>query len=1388
MPHAQPDDVNSDTPLPLARCPVCGVRVSRSGLGCPNHGPISRRDAGPVEASAEQTGVLPIIPGYRMTRWLGRGGFGIVVAAERETDGKLVAIKAALAEEPDAAARLIVEIDALRRIGPPTVPEVIGAGALSNGAPYVVMEHVSAPTLAARLAEQAGAIPLPRAASWIRGILDAVHAIHERGYVHADLKPENIFIRDDGKATVIDFGLAVAEANAGAVELSAFHAIGTSEYMAPEQCEGNAPLDRRTDVYTLGVIIYEILCGRPPFLGASETVRQSHVSHRPPRLSSLAMIPPVVEDVVLRCLAKPPADRFQTVADLRRALLRALDSDVVRAMALDDSFAPRSANLLPPSVGPASIAPGSGGPASAGPNSGRKRIRAALAFFETKMDAPTLERTLRSLGGELGSAAGKRVVALFSHETEDNPARAALVGVRELIKRKICTKARLDIASVSVQVRPNGARRYVSPLFAQTNRFPTEADPDGPWLSPAMAEVLHENDVRSIIEQPTGVSSIRFAEVDTPTIAEVDDGGPIWGRQTILDALVADAVDVARRGPPRATRVIGGEGLGKTHLLGVLARRLSSRAPQARVISMTARAGGAGEALVAHLLRAALPVPETAPADGGREWIGAALEGTGHASAWPAVALTLGWLRVDAPELRALAAAPGALRQAIALGTGALLRFAARKAPLLVLLDDAHLADETLLGGLEIATLGGLGRSSASPSEAPSANGEAGASIGVFAFGRPAFEETRPSWGERAACRETHRLDPLDKESAAALCRMLLLPATDVPSAAIERLVARAQAVPMLLVELVRGLKREGIVRPRAEGKSHFLATDEIDRLPDLPIVEWLAEREISTLAPTLAAHARLLAVLADDVGISEIEGVLRKLDEMGDASEFPLDGRAGVQRLLAMGMLVRSAQGSVRFRHPLVRESIAQSIPEAMRLRIHRAALEYYQRGDLVLPEELLLSRLATHAAGAGERTFAELTHLSLADRKAGRQRYLEAEIHYSRSLELSAAPAHATYRSRGIMRCRLGRQRDGIADFEASRALAVAEKDPLAEAEILLDEAEALDWVDDYGTSAARVEAAHALARTMECPPLLSCRLLLGAGRSLHRKSLEPEAAELIERAIAEAERLGDDAYETLIISLLMQGFILQGLGRLDRATAHLDRAIQLADEHGDLLHLGSALSNRALLRALCGDKQGMVEGYGRVATIARELGQPFLELVTEFNLGEYLHLMDDLDGAEPHVRRAIQIEERRSGAAMLPSVELLRARFALYRGDRTKAAEVVRKLRERQAEAVAKGAGDSFFSPSDDVLCSMIELATGAHDDAAWDDLEQRSARFSVGQEQIEVLEWRGLSALADGRIDEACERLSRALALAERIPNCMRGRIEARLAEAKAQAAR
>ncbi|AUX22491.1 uncharacterized protein SOCEGT47_029940 [Sorangium cellulosum] len=896
---------------------------------------------------------------------------------------------------------------------------------------------------------------------------------------------------------------------------------------------------------------------------------------------------------------------------------------------------------------------------------------------------------------------------------------------------------------------------------------------------------------------PASAAAAPASAVTTPDSALVAEGDasslqnalglgpcPLFGRDAVLAALVDSARTAAVQGAPAVVSVIAEAGLGKSHLARALLEQLAALGPDVRVLSLRAREPALGDAdhALADLLERLLELPATPPPDGGAALLRERLGPGAAAVRVPVVALALGWIPPGAEgaalraALRKLDAAPGALRSALTVVAGEVLRGAAASRPLLVVVDDAHFAGDALLSALEYA-----------------ARAEARLPLWVCALGRPELAQAHPAWGDCAARRERHTLGPLDPDSAAALCRRLLLPVESVPRSAVERLVGRAEAIPLLLVELLRGLRRAGIVRKSPRGDSWYLATDELDGLPDLPIIEWLARRELDALAPALRGHARLVALLGAQVTLDEIEGLLRHLAQEGGDAEFPLDARVGTQRLLAARVIVDHGDGGVGFRHALVREAVARAAPAAQRLRIHRAAAAFYAEGPPRLGEERRVAQLAHHAGAAGLAEVAARSFFDLAERARARHAYTDAERLYSRALEQPAGDGaidrRAAYRGRGLMRYRIGRYHDALADFSCARELSAQDGDAALRIELLLDEATALDWMDEHEASRARVEEARveearALAGGAR-PPLLEARLLLACGRSAFRFSRNEEAAALLGRAAAVAERLGDDGYETLVIALTLLGFILAGLGRPGEAGAALDRAIDLAGAHGDRLQLGAALNVRALAAAGRGDAERLVADMQRSLAVARELGQRSLELMGEFNLGESLLLLDDAPAAEPHVLRAVALDRAISGAPGRAVVALLEARLRFHRGEEAAARALVARIRARQAEARARGEPGALMAPSEDVLCAAVELATEGAGAAAWEALEARAARFSLGQERLEVIEARGVSAARRGDLDEARRQLERAIELAAQIPNAMRRRLARRRADIDAE---
>ncbi|MDW8362795.1 MAG: protein kinase [Myxococcales bacterium] len=271
---------------------------------------------------------------YKIESRIGEGGMGTVYAARHVHIGKPFAVKVLarrIAANRQAVERLRQEAVAASSIEHDNIIDVVSFDATPDGDVFIVMELLRGSPLSAVLEQ--GPLGLGRALAIAHQVADALHAAHERNIVHRDLKPENIFLVRKGEADfvkVLDFGISkVRTAETEAVRMTKTgQLVGTPLYMSPEQARGEMDVDRRADIYALGVILYEMLAGCPPFDGSNYfQLLWKHANEPPPPPSSRAppgcAIPEAVEGVVLRALAKNPADRFQTMAEFSAALLAA---------------------------------------------------------------------------------------------------------------------------------------------------------------------------------------------------------------------------------------------------------------------------------------------------------------------------------------------------------------------------------------------------------------------------------------------------------------------------------------------------------------------------------------------------------------------------------------------------------------------------------------------------------------------------------------------------------------------------------------------------------------------------------------------------------------------------------------------------------------------------------------------------------------------------------------------------------------------------------------------------------------------------------------------------------------------------------------------------------
>lgn len=300
---------------------------------------------------------------YEVTDVIGRGGMAEVREGRDLRLGRRVAIKilrADLARDPAFQVRFRREAQSAAALNHPNIVAVYDTGEdeLAAGGsgddrsiepvivPYIVMEYVDGMTLRQLLSRGRRLLP-ERALEITAGILSALDYAHRHGIVHRDIKPANVMLTRSGDVKVMDFGIARAINDAGTTMTTASAVMGTAAYLSPEQARGEI-VDARSDLYSTGVLLYELLTGQPPFTGDSPVaIAYQHVSEMPTPPSQIdPRIPPQIDAIVLHALAKRPDDRYQSAAEFRADIERVLDGGQVTA-AVPAVVMDRTAQLTP---------------------------------------------------------------------------------------------------------------------------------------------------------------------------------------------------------------------------------------------------------------------------------------------------------------------------------------------------------------------------------------------------------------------------------------------------------------------------------------------------------------------------------------------------------------------------------------------------------------------------------------------------------------------------------------------------------------------------------------------------------------------------------------------------------------------------------------------------------------------------------------------------------------------------------------------------------------------------------------------------------------------------------------------------------------------------------
>ncbi len=440
-------------------------------------------------------------------------------------------LKVAHVDHDQARARMKREAEALVAIGAPTVPTLIDQGVLPDGRAWIAMERIAGENLADLNA--AGPLRSDRAIAIALAILDSLARVHDAGFVHRDLKPDNLVLREDRSIAVLDFGLARKLPTDPDDPTRANTQVGSLEYMPPEQLIDPASVDVRADLYAFGCVLYELCSGRPPFVVDAAALRRAHAAMRPPPLSALAAVPTELEVVVHECLAKLPSRRPADARTLRAqfAGLRDTTPPSMRTIRAEHSWAVIREGKQP----------------------------VVLLFAELPRVDRTLLAILASHKVSIISQRGRRILAAAAGVDHPDPAGVAIATARDLAAAG--ARVALHLEELRVAQDTNGLA-----FSGAAVDHPEHWIPDAPWTGVVLTRALAS--VTLVPARPSDLGDRYVALGDAGEIAE------LFGREALLaDLSVEASAALAGLGPGLAV-LVGDPGVGKSAIAAGLGPRL----------------------------------------------------------------------------------------------------------------------------------------------------------------------------------------------------------------------------------------------------------------------------------------------------------------------------------------------------------------------------------------------------------------------------------------------------------------------------------------------------------------------------------------------------------------------------------------------------------------------------------------------------------------------------------------------------------------------------------------------------------------------------------------------------------------------------------------------
>lgn len=1172
---------------------------------------------------------------FELGRKVGEGGMGVVFAATDRVTGDTVALKILRTggEAPDASevARFEREASLLAQLEHPGIVRYVAHGT-SDGKIWLAMEWLEGQTLDDRLRRQP--LTLTESVDVIRQVAEALAAAHARGVVHRDLKPANLYLMDSDPANVrvLDFG--VARAVGGAALTSTGVAIGTPQYMSPEQARAEQGVDARTDVYALGAVLYECLTGHRPFDGDTPVAVLVKIllEDPPPVVAHVPETPPKLVSLIDRMLAKDPAERPADGADLAKAIadlgpVEPITQVAPRAPALGDREQRLLCVVLVADVG----LHGASAPTVMGVDSLSTDLNGELKELTHahggKVEFLADGSMVASLGGrgvatDHAERAARLALAIRGVLTE---APIAVVAGRSVMTERLPAGDVIDRGVKAIEVAPN-AIDGVRPVR----------------VDDLVHDLLGEGFVR---KGPAGMRLLLRAEDAGATLQDANAlrlhrSTPCVGRRRELGSLRAIADEVAEEPVARAVIVSAPAGGGKTRIVHELLGRLDeddatilfgradpmTSSPLAALAPAVLGAAGTNDAEPLETRRQKLAARVNAvvdeDADRVTRFLGELVRAPFPAGEHPA----LDSARRD-PQLMG-----DAMRNALA----DWLRGETAQRPVILVLEDLQWADAPSIDAIDAC----LRRLEEEP-------------LMVLATGRPELEKAFPNlWADREPIEI--RLARLTRKAATKLVKALW---AEADAETIDRIVERADGNAFFLEELVRALRRDA----DAELPESILG---------------MVEARLGELDPGARRVLRAASVFGPRFWSGGVEHLL---GARGVSAERWLELFAEDELISEASARAFAGEREWRFRQGLVQDAAYATLTDEDRQLGHELAAEWLEnhgesdaavlaahleRGGDPVGAAPRYADAADRALEAGDfaqvLTLAERA-LSVADELSpalvGRLRLHQAEAHRWRAdygaagehadLALAHLPAGAAawFQAIGnrVVASGVARDMDAVGLW-AERAL---------ETQGTNDEAERLRLValcraahqylgaGDLDAADRLIAAVVAIAERVggSDPWTTAWVETTRAARSLHAGAIG-DYLEGTSAAVRAYDRAGDLRHACNQRVRLGYGFV--EVGALERAETELRAALAAAETLGVPLVEGFALQNLGWVRALRGDPDEGRALEERVRALGRELSNAALEGGAHYYLARIARRVGDAEGALAQAKAALALFE--------------------------------------------------------------------------------------------------------------------------------------------------